>query len=427
MVTRAGIVVTGTEVLTGRVPDRNGPWLAEQLRLLGIDVGHVVVVGDRPDDLRSALAFLAGTGVSLVITTGRLGPTADDLTAEVVGGFQGRPSALDPALEQRVAAIVERLMARRGLRADPEATAAGVRKQALVPEGATVLEPVGTAPGLVVPPAEGREGPTVLVLPGPPAELQGMRPEAVAAAATRKAIEGRRELRQETLRLWRALESQLAATLRGHEPEMAGLEVTTCLRDGELEVVTRFAPEAQPAYDRLTALIADRHGDTLFSTGPTLDDLVAGAFADHGLSVATAESCTGGLLAGRLTERAGSSAWVLGGITAYANSAKEQLVGVPAELLAEHGAVSPQVAVALAEGARARFGADVGVGITGIAGPGGGTADKPVGTVHLCVIGPDGREARALRLPGPRAVVRERSVTVAMHVLRALLVGGPPA
>jgi competence/damage-inducible protein CinA-like protein len=425
--TRAGIVVTGTEVLTGRVTDRNGPWLAEQLRLLGVDVGHVVVVGDRPADLQDALTFLAGTGVALVITTGGLGPTADDLTAEVGGGFQGRPSALDPALEQRIAAVVERLMARRGWRADPVATAAGVRKQAQVPDGATVLEPVGTAPGLVVPPAEGRSGPIVLVLPGPPAELQGMWPTAVAAAPTRSALAGAAELRQETVRLWGTLEAELAATLREHGDELTGLEITTCLRDGELEIVTRFAPSAQQAYDRLGAVLAEDYGDTVFSTGPTLDDLVSGGFADRGLTVATAESCTGGLLAARLTERPGSSAWVLGGVTAYANSAKEQLLDVPAEVLAEYGAVSPEVAVALAEGARARFGADIGVGITGVAGPGGGTPDKPVGTVHICVAGPDGTELRALRLPGSRAAVRERSVTRAMHLLRAMLVGGPPA
>src|SRR3978361_2275674 len=170
---RAGIVVTGPEVLTGRVADRNGPWLAEQLRTLGVDVGHVVVVGDRPDALAEALGFLAATGVALVITSGGLGPTADDLTAQVVGEFQGRPSVLDPGLEQRIGGVVERLMARRGWRADPAATAAGVRKQALVPDGATVLEPVGTAPGLVVPPAHGRTGPTALGLPGRPPDATG--------------------------------------------------------------------------------------------------------------------------------------------------------------------------------------------------------------------------------------------------------------
>jgi len=424
---RAGVVVTGTEVLTGRVADRNGPWLAEKLRELGVDIGHVVVVGDRPDDLSGALDFLAGTGVSLIITSGGLGPTADDLTEQIVGDWQGRPSAVDPALERRIAAIVDKLMARRGWRADPEATAAGVRKQALVPEGATVLEPVGTAPGLVVPPAEGRTGPTVLVLPGPPAELQGMWVPAITADPVQAALAGRAELRQETLRLWGTLESQLAVTLRAHDAELDGLEITTCLRDGELEIVTRYAPDAQPAYERLAAAVEADFGDTLFSRGATLDDLVADAFASRGLTVATAESCTGGLLAARLTERPGSSAWVLGGITAYANSAKEQLLDVPAEVLAAHGAVSPEVAAALAEGVRARFGADVGVGITGIAGPGGGTADKPVGTVHLCVVGPDGRQARSLRLPGSRSAVRARSVVMAMHLLRVLLLGGPPA
>ncbi|WP_204261409.1 competence/damage-inducible protein A [Blastococcus saxobsidens] len=425
---RAGIVVTGTEVLTGRVPDRNGPWLAEQLRRLGVDVGHVVLVGDRPGDLRAALAFLAGLGTDLLITTGGLGPTADDLTAQVVAEFQDRPSAVDPALEQRVAAVVERLMARRGWAADPAATAAGVRKQAIVPAGATVLEPIGTAPGLVVPPADGRGGPPVVVLPGPPGELRGMWPAAVAAPAVRDLLAGAGELRQETLRLWGTLEAQLAATLRGMEPEQAGLEVTTCLREGELEIVTRFAAQAQPAYDRFAGLLRQEYATTLFSTGPTLDELVTTALADGGLTIATGESCTGGLLAARLTERPGSSAYVLGGVTAYANTAKQQLLGVDPGVLAEHGAVSPEVARALADGARARFGADLGVGITGVAGPGGGTEAKPVGTVHLCVVGPEGAVAeRALALPGSRSAVRERTVTMALHLLRELLLGGPPA
>ncbi len=424
---RAGIVVTGTEVLTGRVADRNGPWLAEELRRQGVDVGTVVVVGDRADDLRRALDFVASSGADLVLTTGGLGPTADDLTAALVGEWQGRASTVDPELERRIAAVVDRLMARRGWRADPAETAAGVRKQALVPAGATVLEPVGTAPGLVVPPAEGRSGPPVLVLPGPPSELQGMWPAALAAPEVRQALAGRTELRQETVRLWGTLESQLAAFLRRQGAELDGLEITTCLRDGELEIVTRFEPAAAPAYEALAGRLQAEYAATLFSTGPTVDDLVAQGFLDRGLTVATAESCTGGLLAGRLTARAGSSAYVLGGIASYANSAKERLVGVDPELLATVGAVSAEVGAALAEGARERFGADVGVGITGIAGPGGGTPDKPVGTVHLCVAGPDGRDARAVVLPGSRSAVRERSVTLAMHLLRATLLGGPRA
>jgi nicotinamide-nucleotide amidase len=424
---RAGIVVTGTEVLTGRVDDRNGPRLAEQLRVLGVDVGSVVIVGDRAADLQSALGFLAGSGVDLVITTGGLGPTADDLTAQVVGEVQGRPSAVDPELERRIGAIVARLMAGRGWRADPAATAAGVAKQARVPEGATVIEPVGTAPGLVVPVAAGRSGPPVVVLPGPPAELQGMWPAALAAAPVRAVLAGAEELRQETLRLWGTPESELAATLRRIDGQLAGLEVTTCLRDGELEIVTRFGRDAAPAYERLATAVRVDFGDTLFSTGPTVDDLVAGGLADRGWTVATGESCTGGLLSARLTARAGSSAWVLGGVAAYADAAKEHLLGVPAATLAEVGAVSPEVALALAEGARQRLCADVGVGVTGIAGPGGGTAAKPVGTVHLAAVGPEGLLTRSLVVPGSREAVRQRTTTVALQLLRQLLVGGPPA
>lgn len=420
-------MVTGTEVLTGRVSDRNGPWLAEALRSLGVDVGSVVVVGDRPEDLRSALGFLAGSGVDLVLTSGGLGPTADDLTAAVVGDFQGRPSAVDHALEQRIAAVVARLSARRGWRLDPAATAVGVAKQARVPAGATVLEPVGTAPGLVVPVAEGRSGPPVVVLPGPPSELQGMWPAAVAAAPVQAALRGATELRQRTLRLWGTPESELAATLRRVDDELAGLEVTTCLRDGELEIVTRYGPDAEAAYGRLQQAVTDDFGDTLFSDGPTVDDLVAAALTDRGWTVAVGESCTGGLLTARLTAAPGSSARVLGGVAAYADAAKQELLGVPAETLAASGAVSPEAASALAEGARARFGADVGLGVTGIAGPGGGTAEKPVGTVHLAAVGPEGAVTRSLAVPGSRDAVRQRSVTVALQLLRQLLLGGPPA
>jgi nicotinamide-nucleotide amidase len=423
---RAGIVVTGTEVLTGRVADRNGPWLAEALRAQGVDVGSVVVVGDRPEDLRAALGFLAA-GVDLVITSGGLGPTADDLTAAVVGEVQGRPSAVDPALEQRIAARVEQLAARRGWRMDPVATAAGVAKQAQVPAGATVLEPVGTAPGLVVPVAEGRSGPPVLVLPGPPSELQGMWPAALAAEPVRAALAGATELRQQTLRLWGTLEAELARTLRRVEDQLPGLEVTTCLRDGELEIVTRYGPDAEPVYARLQQVITEDFGDTLYSTGPDLDALVAAALADRSWTVGVGESCTGGLLTARLTEVPGSSGWVLGGVTAYADGAKEELLGVQGDTLAAVGAVSPEVAVELAAGARARFGADVGVGVTGIAGPDGGTADKPVGTVHLAVTSPEGQLQKSVVLSGSRAAVRQRTTTVALQLLRQLLLGGPPA
>jgi nicotinamide-nucleotide amidase len=419
---RAGIVVTGTEVLTGRVADRNGPWLAEQLRVAGVDVAQVIVVGDRPGDLRDALRFLAGNGVDLIVTSGGLGPTADDLTAEVVAEVQGRPMRLDPALEAHIGGIVERLSAGRGWRLHRDATAAAVGKQALVPEGADVLAPVGTAPGLVVPPAEGRVGPPVVVLPGPPRELQPMWPAAMETPAVQRAVAGRAELRQATLRLWGTPESELAATLREHEGELDGLEITTCLRDGELEVVTRYGPAAQPRYDRLAAVIADAYPDTLFSPdGRTIEDLVADELLARRLTIATAESCTAGLLAGRLTDRPGSSAYVLGGLVVYSNQAKHDLAGVPMELIDRVGAVSAEVAEALARGAADRLHADIGVGVTGIAGPDGGTPQKPVGLVHLCVTGPGHSVARRVELPGSRADVRARAVVVALHLVRRLL------
>lgn len=421
MAVRAGIVVTGTEVLTGRVADRNGPWLAEALRTTGVDVGSVVVVGDRADDLRAALAFLAGSGVDLLITTGGLGPTADDLTAAVVGEFQGRPSEVDPELEQRIAAVVERLTAMRGWDTPPEAAAAGIAKQALVPVGATVLEPVGTAPGLVVPVAEGRSGPPVLVLPGPPVELQGMWPAALAAEPVRRALAGATELRQSTLRLWGTPESELAATLRRVDDELTGLEVTTCLREGELEIVTRYGPDAAEAYDRLVAAVRADFAETLFSAGPTVDELVATLLDQRGWTVAVGEADTGGLVTARLTRAPGSSRRVLGGVVAYANEAKEQLLDVPVAVLAEHGAVSAAGAVALAEGARRRFGADLGIGVSGIAGPGGGTAEKPVGTLHLAVAAATGTTTAAHRLRGDRGAVRERATTLVLHELRQLL------
>jgi nicotinamide-nucleotide amidase len=421
---RAGIVVTGTEVLSGIIPDRNGPWLAERLREQGIDLAHTMIVGDRREDMAAALRFLAAEGMELSITSGGLGPTPDDLTAEVVAEAQGRELVLDPALENRIAEILRPLMARwPGL--DAEAVRAANRKQAVVPRGATVLDPVGTAPGLVVPPADGRGGPTVVVLPGPPRELRPMWAAAMATEAFRAAVPDTVEYRWRIMRLFGIPESEIVATLGALAEEgvdLGRLEVTTCLRRGEIEIATRYEPGADEAYAAFERGVAARHAGTLFSTdGSTVDDQVATALA--GRTIATAESCTGGGLAARLTERAGSSAYVLGGLVVYADAAKTALAGVPAALIERVGAVSVEVAEALADGARSRLGAEIGVGITGIAGPGGGTEEKPVGTVCLCVAGPEGRLTRRVQLPGGRADVRDRSNTVALHMIRRLLAG----
>jgi nicotinamide-nucleotide amidase len=422
---RAGIVVTGTEVLSGIIADRNGPWLAERLRERGVQLAHVMIVGDRPEDLRAALEFLAREGMDLIITSGGLGPTADDLTAEVVGGFQGREMVLDDALEQKIADILEPLM-KRWRNLDFDAVREANRKQAVIPAGSFVIDPAGTAPGLVVPPADGREGPTVVVMPGPPRELHEMWPKAVESDEFGKATASRIEYEQRMLRLFGIPESEIAETLRVAEPTVEGfeqLEITTCLRRGELEVVVRHEPATRSAYDALEGVISERHGQYLYSTdGSTIDDQVSELLGD--MQIAVGESCTGGLMAARLTSRPGSSGCVQGGVVAYSDEAKEHLLGVPSSLIEEHGAVSPEVAEALADGAINRFDAQVGVGITGIAGPDGGTRDKPVGYVCWCVKMDSGRRiARDIRLPGDRNEIRDRSTTVAMHMLRRLLSG----
>jgi nicotinamide-nucleotide amidase len=414
---RAGVLVTGTEVLSGIIADRNGPWLSERLRERGVELAQIVVVGDRPDDLRGALEYMRA--LDLVITSGGLGPTADDLTAEIVGGFAGREMILDEALEERILAILRRFRAR-WRNYSEEAMRAGNRKQAIVPEGATILEPVGTAPGLIVP----TPGPLVVVLPGPPSELRPMWETAVGTEPLHGLLARAGTLEQRMLRLFGVPESEIALTLRALEEEgvaLDRLEITTCLRRGEIEIATVFATDAEPDYEAFAAGVRARHGDTLFSEdGASIDELVARLLA--GRTVAVAESCTGGLMAARLTDRAGSSAYALGGLVVYSDAAKTAFADVPAALIGRHGAVSQEVAAALADGAIARFGAELGIGITGIAGPGGGSAEKPVGLVCFSVAHRDGeRVDRVLQLPGDRAQVRERSTTVALHLLRRLL------
>jgi nicotinamide-nucleotide amidase len=425
MSARAGIVVTGTEVLSGRLIDRNGPWLAGRLFELGVDLAHTTIVGDRPADMEAALRFLAEQRMDIIVTSGGLGPTADDKTVEVVGRFQGRRMVLDDSLEERIGEILKRLT-RRWPTVDREAVRAGNRKQATVPEGATVLEPVGTAPGLVVPQAEGGERPTVVVLPGPPRELQPVWREAVETEAFRAAVSGATVFRQRTLRLFGIPESEIAQTLRVAEREgvaLDDLEVTTCLKRGEIEIVTRYEPDAEDIYERFAEVVERRHSDTLFSDdGSSVDEQVAARLRGLERSIATAESCTGGLLAARLTDPPGASDYMKGGIVAYSNGAKVSLAGVARELIDGHGAVSAEVAQALAEGARSRLDADIGVGVTGVAGPGGGSEEKPVGLVWLSVAaGEEAGLTRSVTLPGDRADVRDRATTVAMHLLRRAL------
>jgi nicotinamide-nucleotide amidase len=270
---RAGIVVTGTEVLTGRVQDRNGPWIADRLLELGVELAHITICGDRERDIEAQLRFLADEGVDLIVTSGGLGPTADDMTVATVAKFAGVDLVLDQALEDRITDILKRLMARFD-NVDIDAVRAANRKQALVPVGAHVINPVGTAPGVVVP---GK--PTIVVLPGPPRELQPMWPLAVETEAVRRAIAGRTTYRQEMVRMFGLPESGLAETLREAEQNVDGferLEITTCLRRGELEIVTRYEPDAEAVYAKLMELLRERHGREIFSEdGSFVDDQIA--------------------------------------------------------------------------------------------------------------------------------------------------------
>jgi nicotinamide-nucleotide amidase len=420
-VVRAGIVVTGTEVITGTISDRNGPWISQELGRLGVEVAHILVVADRPDDLEAALRFLGDEGVDLVVTSGGLGPTADDLTAEIVARFAGRELILDAPMEAKIAEILAGFARRLGF--DVEALREANRKQAMIPEGATTIDPAGTAPGLVVPVDH---GPTVIVMPGPPRELHAMWPQALETDAVREVL-GRAEPYGGTmLRLFGVPESEIAKSLleiEGEGVSLEELEITTCLRRGELEIEVRHRPGAEEALEALIAGIEARHGRFLFSRdGSTIDEQLADLLEGH--KIATAESCTGGLLAARLTERDGASAYVQGGAVTYSNEAKTEVLGVPAEMIAEHGAVSNEVAEAMADGALERFEADIAVGITGIAGPAGGTEEKPVGYVCVCVKLSSGEKiARDPVIPGGRADIRERSALLGMHLVRRLLLG----
>ena len=420
---RAGIVVTGTEVLTGRIADSNGPWVSERLAEQGVEVAHILVVADRPGDLESALRFLAEEGMDLIVTTGGLGPTADDLTAEIVGRFAGRELILDEAIEAKIAEILRGFAKRFNF--DEEAVLEANRKQAMVPRGATPLDPVGTAPGLVVPAADR----VVVVLPGPPRELRPMWPVALATEPVREVLARATPLRGYTLRMFGVPESEIAKSLREIEDggvELGAVEITTCLRRGEIEIDVRYRDDSRGVAEAVREGLAERHRRHLFSLdGETIDSQVAALLEGHRLGLA--ESCSGGLLAARVTDVPGASGYLAGSVVAYSNEAKAELLGVDPALIEAKGAVSPEVAEAMAIGALERFGADVAVSITGIAGPDGGSDEKPVGLVCFNARLADGTSiAREPVIPGGRADIRERSALVGMHLLRILLGGEEP-
>jgi nicotinamide-nucleotide amidase len=422
-VVRAGIVVTGTEVITGRISDANGPWVSERLADLGVEVAHIIVVADRPDDLEHALRFLAAEEMDLIVTSGGLGPTADDLTAEIVGRFAGRPMELDEDMEAKIADILRRFAKNRSFKFDEEAVMAANRKQAMVPEGAEALDPIGTAPGLVVPAGDQ----VVIVLPGPPRELRPMWPRALETDAVKAVLGRATPLHGLTMRMFGVPESEIAKSLREISDDdgvdVDAVEVTTCLRRGEIEIDVRWREETEAVAMAIRDGLRRRHERETFSLdGETIDEQVAKLLRESGLKLGLAESCSGGGLAVRLTNPPGASKYFKGSIVAYSYEAKEDLLGVPEALLEEFGAVSPECAEAMAKGALKAFGADLAVSITGIAGPDTDGSEKPVGYVCFNAMLADGASiARDPVIPGGRADIRERSALVAMHLLRDLL------
>ena len=413
---RAAIVASGSELVRGDRNDRNGPFLASSLVMLGIPPVRITIVGDDPVDLESALA--EGLRHELLCVSGGLGPTHDDRTVELIAHAAGVGLHTDDELVARIEArsrsVAERL---RRPYADFEA---GVLKQATVPDGAIVVGLAGTAPSLVLPTPAG----AAVVLPGPPRELQALWPDVLATEPVRRVLARAQPPERRVLRMYGASESHVAQALAEAGGEGDGVEVTICARDFEIYVDLLATPGAEPRAAELEDDLAAALDPYLFSRSelPT-PALVVDLLRARGLTLAAAESCTGGLVGARLTEVPGSSDVFLGSAVTYADGAKIELLGVPPALIERHGAVSPEVAAAMAAGARERFGADVAVSVTGVAGPGGGTPEKPVGLVYLHAVGPAGDRAAHFELPGDRETIRGRATVAALHLVRRIVTG----
>jgi competence/damage-inducible protein CinA-like protein len=411
---RGFVVVTGSELVRGDRSDLDGPFLAAELLRLGLEPARIAIVGDEPSELEAALR--EGLEADLCLVSGGLGPTHDDRTVELVARVAGRGLVVDEKLESEIESI-SRAIAER-LRRPYADFAAGVRKQATLPEGAVVLGIAGTAPGLALETERG----AVVVLPGPPGELRRLWPQALQTAAVQAVLSRAREPERRVLRFYGASESEIARVLAESGGEGDGVTATICARDFEIHVDLFADDNGRDRADELAAQLRERAGRYLFAEDERpVEELVLGACRERGWTLATAESSTGGLVAARLTSVPGSSDVFLGAVVAYANEVKAQELDVPADVLERHGAVSAEAAAAMAAGARARLGADVAVAATGIAGPGGGSDEKPVGLVYLHAQSPEGGSARELNLPGTREAVRGRATAAALHLVRTLL------
>jgi nicotinamide-nucleotide amidase len=414
---RAVVVATGSELVRGERTDRNGPFLAAEALRHGLEPAHITIVGDAPAELEAA--FREGLEADACLISGGLGPTHDDRTVELLARVAGLELVVDEALEREIE-TVSRTVAER-LRRPYADFAPGVTKQATRPESAVSIGLAGTAPGLVL---QAPNGCVVVVLPGPPAELRRLWPNALASVPMRELLGRTQPPGRRVLRLFGVSESAVARALEEAGGDGGGVEATICARDFEIHVDLLVEPGAGVRADELEGALVERLERWLFARDERgVEELVLSLAGARGLRLATAESCTGGMVAARLTDVPGSSESFVGGIVAYADEVKRAELGVPEELLVEHGAVSAEVAAAMAESARERLGADAAVSVTGVAGPDGGTPEKPVGLVYLHAAGPDGSLTRVLDLPGERAQVRLRATVTALHLLRALLTG----
>jgi nicotinamide-nucleotide amidase len=414
---RAVVVVTGSELVRGERTDRNGPFLAGEALRNGLEPARITIVGDAPEELEAALR--EGLEADACLVSGGLGPTHDDRTVELLARAAGLELVVDETLEREIESVSRGVAER--LRRPYADFSPGVTKQATRPVDAMSIGLAGTAPGLVF---RAPTGCVAVVLPGPPGELRRLWPNALASEPMRELLERTRPPGRRVLRLFGVSESAVARALEEAGGDGDGVEATICAREFEIHVDLVVEPGAGARADVLEAGLAERLEQWLFGRDERrVQELVLSLAEARGLRLATAESCTGGLVAARLTEIPGSSASFVGSVVAYSDAVKRSELDVPGELLAAHGAVSPEVAAAMAEGARRRLDADVAVAVTGVAGPGGGTPEKPVGRVYLHAEGPDGSLSRMLDVPGEREQIRVRATVTALHLLRALLTG----
>ena len=403
---RARVVVTGSELVRGDRQDANGPFLARELTRLGLEPENVTIVGDGERELEAALR--EGLDADLLVTSGGLGPTHDDRTVELLARAAGLELEVDEALRMQIEAV-SRAVAER-LRRPYADFEPGVRKQATRPAGSRAAGMAGTAPALVVPTRRA----AVVVLPGPPRELQRLWPPALEHEAVKRVLERATPAERRVLRFFGASESELARALE--DQHGSGVDVTICARD--FEIAVELFGDGEP----VAAVLRERSGRHLFAEDErTIAEIVLADLRSRGWTLATAESCTGGMVAERVTEIAGSSDVFIGAVVAYANEVKERELGVPAAVLAKHGAVSAETAAAMARGACVRLGVDCAIAVTGVAGPGGGTPEKPVGLVHVHAETPEASRGTEFSYGADRQSIRRRATVAALHLLRRVL------